>query len=92
MVGCDITSSQCSEPLHFDLGTLFCEDPLRWGGGSFTGDPGGDPSINAPVIARDLAITLRAHNPKVGSSNLPPATKIRLLTGPRFRPFFIVCD
>ena len=53
-------------------------------------DIGVDIGTNAPVASRDLAINLRAHNPKVGSSNLPPATKIRLLTGPRFRPFFIV--
>ena len=33
MMGCEITSSQCSELLRSDLGTLLCEDPLRWGGG-----------------------------------------------------------
>ena len=29
-----------------------------------------------PVRARDYGEILRAHNPKVGSSNLPPATNV----------------
>ena len=38
----------------------------------------------------DCKENIRPHNPKVGSSNLPPATKVTTQTGTRKGPFFIV--
>jgi len=41
------------------------------------------------VIARVLGGSVRPHNPKVGSSNLPPATKSNSLQGLGIRALFL---
>ena len=70
-------------------GTLKHMNPAEMGRGPVcTVTVGVTLSSNAPVIPMDCKENIRPHNPKVGSSNLPPATKYQFELRP-FRASFL---